>query len=667
MSLRTKLGKRVLGSLIAAAVAVSMLPAMVFADGATGIVDIAVNITSTINANASRDFSNAIRLQAGGSSITDSRFNSSRNATRTSSFSVIAGGDYSGGVITGIEITGVSNTNLSANSYGTGWTLSNGTLSWSGTASNSVSLSIRGNNTYAEHYMSYSTITVHVSVPATGVSVTDSSSAASGYAYVDDIIQLTGTVQPDNTTFDKTLAWSTDDTSGSVEVADGLVSASAAGTYNIIATMTAVSTVSGSYALSVYEHVSGATISDSELEIAVDDQFTLTAVPTNSDYVRGEDYTVTWSTNDGTVATVDTNGVVTGEAEGEAVITATITDNGVSPAATYTADCTVTVLPHLTSIELDPDTLDLTLSSEPTTLTVVYDPEIYGDNLSEPSFESDNESVVTVGEETGVVTVAGEGDATITVSVYDNTLSQEFTATCEVSVTAVHLEGISLDPSSLALTPDSEPTPLTVVYDPEVTDDDLNTPEFISNNEDVVTVSDSGVVTVVGEGTATITVTVYDASLDEEFSASCNVTVSEPAATVTMYRLYNPNSGEHFYTSDSNERNTLIEIGWNNEGIGWIAPASSDTPVYRLYNEIGGEHHYTTSAAERDGLVEAGWRYEGIGWYSADSTQLPVYRQYNPNQFANNHNYTTSTAERDELINLGWRDEGTCWYGVGVL
>ena len=134
---------------------------------------------------------------------------------------------------------------------------------------------------------------------------------------------------------------------------------------------------------------------------------------------------------------------------------------------------------------------------------------------------------------------------------------------------------------------------------------------------------------------------------------------------VNMYRLYNPNSGEHFYTANEAERNTLIGLGWNDEGIGWIAPSYSNTPVYRLYNENAGEHHYTMSIGERDALVEAGWKYEGIGWYSDDSQRVPLYRQYNPNAFANNHNYTTSLRENDDLVALGWRAEAIGWYGIG--
>lgn len=133
---------------------------------------------------------------------------------------------------------------------------------------------------------------------------------------------------------------------------------------------------------------------------------------------------------------------------------------------------------------------------------------------------------------------------------------------------------------------------------------------------------------------------------------------------ITMNRLYNPNSGEHFYTMDTAEKKHLVSLGWNDEGVGWYAPVSSNTPVYRLYNKNGGEHHYTTSKEEKDNLVKAGWIYESIGWYSDDSKTIPVYRQYNPNAFANNHNYTTNADEKSWLIRLGWQDEDIGWYGV---
>jgi cell division septation protein DedD len=134
--------------------------------------------------------------------------------------------------------------------------------------------------------------------------------------------------------------------------------------------------------------------------------------------------------------------------------------------------------------------------------------------------------------------------------------------------------------------------------------------------------------------------------------------------SVLMYRMYNPNSGEHFYTANVNERDHLISVGWIYEGVGWKAPQTSNSPVYRLYNANGGEHHYTLSLTERDMLTAAGWLYEGIGWYSDDNKTVPLYRQYNPNAYSCNHNYTISKDERNHLVGLGWIDEGISWYGV---
>lgn len=136
-------------------------------------------------------------------------------------------------------------------------------------------------------------------------------------------------------------------------------------------------------------------------------------------------------------------------------------------------------------------------------------------------------------------------------------------------------------------------------------------------------------------------------------------------AQLAMYRLYNPNSGEHFYTRDTNERDHLRKVGWRYEGIGWQAPVSGD-PVYRMYNPNAGDHHYTMNSYERDNLKRHGWRYEGISWYSDKNKGMKVYRAYNPNARAGAHNYTTNYNEQKNLQNHGWRNEGVAWYAVGV-
>ena len=167
-----------------------------------------------------------------------------------------------------------------------------------------------------------------------------------------------------------------------------------------------------------------------------------------------------------------------------------------------------------------------------------------------------------------------------------------------------------------------------------------------------------------------------DTEPDVMYFRSTRMTAPEPepdptpepeVKTVPMFRLYNPNSGEHFYTASASERDQVVAAGWNDEGIGWYAPENGKgEPVYRLYNANGGEHHYTLSTDERDGLVAVGWTDEGIGWYSDPARTVEVLREYNPNAFANNHNYTPSKDEHDGLVALGWRDEGIGWYAVAA-
>lgn len=133
-------------------------------------------------------------------------------------------------------------------------------------------------------------------------------------------------------------------------------------------------------------------------------------------------------------------------------------------------------------------------------------------------------------------------------------------------------------------------------------------------------------------------------------------------ADTPMYRVYNPNSGEHFYTASTYERDSLGRIGWHKEGVGWLAPSSGQA-VHRLYNPNSGDHHYTLSGGEKNHLVKLGWRYEGIAWQSGGT--VPVYRLYNPNARTGTHHYTLSAGERDSLVKIGWRYEGISWYAIG--
>lgn len=129
-----------------------------------------------------------------------------------------------------------------------------------------------------------------------------------------------------------------------------------------------------------------------------------------------------------------------------------------------------------------------------------------------------------------------------------------------------------------------------------------------------------------------------------------------------MYRLYNPNSGEHLFTVDANEYSVLPRYGWRQEGVAWNSP-SDGTPVYRLYNPYSGDHHYTMDANEYATLPRHGWRQEGVAFRSDPSRGKTIYRLFNPYASTGTHHYTLDANEYATLPRHGWRQEGVAWYG----
>ena len=129
---------------------------------------------------------------------------------------------------------------------------------------------------------------------------------------------------------------------------------------------------------------------------------------------------------------------------------------------------------------------------------------------------------------------------------------------------------------------------------------------------------------------------------------------------VGVNRLYNPNSGEHFFTTSLSEAKYLSYVGWNPEGCEWKAP-NTGLPVYRVYNPNAGDHHYTSDSSEVEFLKNAGWNDEGVAFYYDKNGKSPLYRAYNPNALSGAHHFTADKAEYDYLVSVGWRGEGTAW------
>lgn len=135
-----------------------------------------------------------------------------------------------------------------------------------------------------------------------------------------------------------------------------------------------------------------------------------------------------------------------------------------------------------------------------------------------------------------------------------------------------------------------------------------------------------------------------------------------------VMRVYNPNNGRHHLSTNWDEINFLVDLGWRYEGIPFKANmyGSEDLAVYRLYNPNSGEHLFTANALEKGFLTGLGWIDEGICWYGVGtkktSDNTPVFRYYNPN--SGDHHFTTSQDEASILVVAGWKNESIAFYAM---
>lgn len=146
-------------------------------------------------------------------------------------------------------------------------------------------------------------------------------------------------------------------------------------------------------------------------------------------------------------------------------------------------------------------------------------------------------------------------------------------------------------------------------------------------------------------------------------SGSADLSVSASASTPTyqnVYRIYNPWSGEHLYTSSLDEATHDFQVGWQWEDAIYMERSDGEgSAVYRLYNPYSGAHFYTQDKAEYNSLPRYGWRQEGTAFRASGSGSL--FRLYNPWSVIGEHLYTTDRSEADRLRSLGWSYEGTAW------
>ena len=257
-------------------------------------------------------------------------------------------------------------------------------------------------------------------------------------------------------------------------------------------------------------HVSSITLSDADLILNLGTTVTLVATVLPEDAINK---TVEWSSSDESVASVDETGKVQAKGVGSALITATAIDGD------YQANCAITVYKWITSIELSEE-LVVYLGS-PQQLSPILVPE--DATVQELSWTSSDESVAKVSD-SGIVNGQSCGTAIITATAKDGS---GISASCKVEVRQ-YVTGITLNKTTLTL---NEGEDFLLVGTVKPDDASVTSFDWSSSDESIASVDETGKVTAVSKGTATITATAKDGSNQY---ATCKVTVKRLVSSISL-------------------------------------------------------------------------------------------------------------------------------------
>lgn len=256
--------------------------------------------------------------------------------------------------------------------------------------------------------------------PATGITLNYSdASIIAGHT-----LSLTATISPVYAV-NKDVTWNTSNNTVATVDENGVVTALSAGHAVITATAASNPRKTAQVNITVTEPIIASNITLDEESITIGDnatfQLTATITPDNT-----TDKTVTWSTSNDAVATVDDNGLVRGVAPGEAVITASTNDG-----SGVTAQAHVTVIEH---VYVSSVTLNTTSASIDKYNSIQLTVTVAPDNATNKAvnWSTSDDNIATVSND-GLVTGVNAGTVIITASAADGS---DVTAQATITVKA---------------------------------------------------------------------------------------------------------------------------------------------------------------------------------------------------------------------------------------
>ena len=235
---------------------------------------------------------------------------------------------------------------------------------------------------------------------------------------VGDTFQVGAVIVPADA-HNRSVTWRSSDTNIATINNNGVITGVNPGTATItVTTAQGGHTATGTVTVTPRQvHVSTVTLHAGAASIRTGETFTFNATILPAD---ATERTLTWTTSNANVATVNANGVVTAVGAGTATITATAPNNRIA-----TAIVTVTYAHPVTSISLDRSAVSLSVGNTTDMTATILPSNATNRNVT---WTTSNANVATVSN-TGRITAVSAGTATITA-----TASSNHTATVTVTV-----------------------------------------------------------------------------------------------------------------------------------------------------------------------------------------------------------------------------------------
>lgn len=398
------------------------------------------------------------------------------------------------------------------------------------------------------------------------------------------------------------VSWRTADPSVAMISSTGLVTGVAQGTTTVTAVLNADTLRRGTATVTIAPMVRDVEVQPSAASLAVGDTRQLVA---NVSGDAGASTAVDWRTANPAVATVSTTGEVTGVSAGATIITAvSLSDTTRRSTSLITVRNAPQVTVTPTSLTLEPGEtayLGASVQADAGVSTGV-------------TWRTSNASVVTVSGG-GQVTGIANGSATVTaVSIADTT--RRASASITVS-TLPGVRSVSVSPSVSSL---QSGQTVQLVPTVQVSGGASPAVTYRSDNPAVASVNFTGLVTAMGNGSATITVT---ATADPTKSAQASITVSAtPTQLATAWSSARLGGALHedVVSFDAVDANTAFAV--NSKGD--VFRMSGGTWALGTRGSSHGTQFLAVSAAGANSAVAVGTngvivQFNGTGWSTMSS------------------------------------------------